>query len=176
MGYLLQMKAQERKFTVVPCESVDVYDDIQSCVGGWQGLFGTLPLPGGSVELSMYCNEEGSLVPDRQVNAACLHFYKGPLYGDVCFAVCGREGEPRAIINQETAEALAMFFNSMIEEMPKEVYDAWEERWKNRPANEAGSRFVRFSSLEEMQSYMQESQKKADAEDKSFFEQFGIER
>lgn len=154
MGYLLVLRAKERRFEVVEDTSEDVYDGLARQVNGYQEYFTQVMVFGG--EIPLYCNENGRLITPRPpLNAACALFYGGPVYGDVAAAISdySHEEDDEGCVRYfdvDEAEFFAMLLNREIERHPVAFYDAFEKHFTEHPPK-AEIRFQTFSSLDELQ-------------------------
>lgn len=154
MGYLLVLRAKERRFEVVETAVADVYDGLAGEVNGYQEYFAQVMVFGG--EIPLYCNENGRLISPRPpLNAACALFYGGPIYGDVAAAISdySHEEDDEGCVRYfdvDEAEFFAMLLNREIERHNQAFYDAFEKYYtENPPGTEI--QYRSFSSFEEMQ-------------------------
>ena len=170
--YFLVLKAETRQFETCPCTKDTIHEDIADAVDGWQQYLTSVTVPGG-LELSLYCNDSAALTNKYPVNAAAVHFYGGPLYGDLAAAYCPPDGEGApAGLPKNVADSLVNFFNTYLKGCSKEYYDAWQRRAEAKRSEAAKTTFRTFSSFEEMQAFIEEQKANAVDDRLQFEEEF----
>ena len=168
--YLLKINAKDRRVHSVKRKSETIYDDLSRIVGGWQEYFRAVKI--GGYELAFYCNDSGRLIPNMPLNPAMIHFYPGPICGDVAIALSTTDPD-HAIraLSLEEAAVISAAFNASLERFPAEYYKAWEEQWKVKPHD--GLKHFSFNTAEEMQEFIKKTQEENTKKAKKLREDLG---